>query len=410
MTFADSLWLGNDRSGFVFRTTLRGAILKVLFARVTGVAFDGNALYFSDTDGTITKRTADGATIVSSFRIVPALNIAEDMAWDSTRQRLWRIDHGSVIERIDPVTQTRDQVVTLPTADPVIQPRGGLGIAYDSNRDLLYVSFCKSGCATLQKGLVIAVNPDSGAVAGELFRTEGFATGGLAYDSATDSLWVGDVSVVRNMTLSGSVISSFSRPQPGGFVDGLEFVSGADLPPSWPAGSTLNASNVGLTSMTLTWTAAQDDFGVTSYQLYQNGVLRATLSAFSRSFLASGLAPCTNYLFKIEACDASGQCSFDGPSVSVTTLTPSQSLLALIQAVDDLVNSGALSEGAGRALKATLEAAMRQLDRGNIEAMIQQLNAFEHQVEAFVNSGALSAADGQRLIGSANELIANPTC
>jgi hypothetical protein len=62
------------------------------------------------------------------------------------------------------------------------------------------------------------------------------STGGLAYDPKTDTLWVGstdcsdadstctdgELFVVRHMDLSGNPISSFVRPQPGAFVDGLE--------------------------------------------------------------------------------------------------------------------------------------------------------------------------------------------
>ncbi len=73
-------------------------------------------------------------------------------------------------------------------------------------------------------GLVETIDPNTGLVIGDLFRTSGFATGGLAYDPANDSLWVGDLTVVRDMTLSGSVLSTITRPQPGGFVDGLELV------------------------------------------------------------------------------------------------------------------------------------------------------------------------------------------
>jgi hypothetical protein len=87
------------------------------------------------------------------------------------------------------------------------------------------VSFCSVGCSSLQAGLVDIVDPATGAVKGTLFRTSGFNTGGLAYDPSTDSLWVGDWEVIRNVTLTGAVIGSFGRPQPGGFVSGLELIS-----------------------------------------------------------------------------------------------------------------------------------------------------------------------------------------
>jgi hypothetical protein len=125
-----------------------------------------------------------------------------------------------------------------------------LGIAYDSFRDLLYVSYCDAGCSTLGKGLVQVVDPDTGMVLSDLFSTSGFATGGLGYDPATDSLWVGDATTVRNISLSGTVLSSFARPAPGGFVDGLEFI------PTPEPGSML------LQLMALAWLARRRRTGV----------------------------------------------------------------------------------------------------------------------------------------------------
>ena len=68
------------------------------------------------------------------------------------------------------------------------------------------------------------MDPHTGAISGELFRTDGFATGGLGYDGAADALWVGDRLTVRKMSRSGAVLSNLARPQPGSFVDGLEFI------------------------------------------------------------------------------------------------------------------------------------------------------------------------------------------
>lgn len=220
----DTLWLGNDHAGDVFQVTTSGGVVQTLPGLpMTGPAWDGTSLYFSNRPGEITRRTADGSTVLDSFTVPPVRSIAEDMAWDPTRQRLWRIDHGSVLSRIDPISETLEDTIFLPTADPVLGTRGGLGVAYDVTRDLLYVSFCPVGCGSLAVGLVMTVDPDTETVA-ELFRTAGFRTGGLAYELATDTLWVGDSAVVRNMDRSGNVLSFFNRPQPGGFVDGLEFV------------------------------------------------------------------------------------------------------------------------------------------------------------------------------------------
>lgn len=218
------LWLGNDTLGSVFRTTNTGGVVTTLPGLpTTGIASDGTNLYFADPAGNFTKRTSNGATVLDSF-VVGSGDTGEDLAWDSKRNVLWRIVHTNVLQEINPATHSLLNSFAIPTSDPILGTLGGLGIAYDSSRDELYVSFCAVGCSSLAAGLIDIVNPVTGGVLGSLFRTSGFATGGLGYDAATDTLWVGDNSVVRNMSRSGTVLSNFARPSPGGFVDGLEFV------------------------------------------------------------------------------------------------------------------------------------------------------------------------------------------
>ncbi len=87
--------------------------------------------------------------------------------------------------------------------------------------------------------------------------------------------------------------------------------------PLWPGGSTITASNVGETGLTLIWSDATDNVGVTQYRVYQNGNPVATVVGTSCN--VTGLTKNTSYTFKVEACDASGNWSASGPSVTVTT-------------------------------------------------------------------------------------------
>jgi chitodextrinase len=89
--------------------------------------------------------------------------------------------------------------------------------------------------------------------------------------------------------------------------------------PTWPSGSQLQASNIQLTSLTLTWTPAETSGGVASYWLFQDGRPLASVPATARTFTVSGLTPGTAYQFKVEAIDATGQQSTTGPAVAVTT-------------------------------------------------------------------------------------------
>jgi len=92
-------------------------------------------------------------------------------------------------------------------------------------------------------------------------------------------------------------------------------------PPTWPPGSTLTASDIGKTSLTLTWTDAEDNVEVTEYALYlitgQDTELLAR--GIGRPYELSCLTPNTAFTFKVEAGDEAENWSTDGPSARVST-------------------------------------------------------------------------------------------
>ncbi|MBY9081477.1 S-layer homology domain-containing protein [Paenibacillus sp. CGMCC 1.18879] len=91
------------------------------------------------------------------------------------------------------------------------------------------------------------------------------------------------------------------------------------IAPTWNEGS-LTASDVDTTGAKLTWSGAVDDSGVAEYRIYRNGELLASTTVTEATYTVSGLSPATTYTFKVEAVDAEGLESSDGPTVSVTTL------------------------------------------------------------------------------------------
>lgn len=90
-------------------------------------------------------------------------------------------------------------------------------------------------------------------------------------------------------------------------------------PPTWPAGSVLAASRIDLTARRLDWMPAVDDVGVVNYRIYEGNVLLATVAAAVSTYDILAPAAGTTYTFKVEAGDAAGNWSSDGPSVTVIT-------------------------------------------------------------------------------------------
>ncbi|WP_264519859.1 reprolysin-like metallopeptidase [Flavobacterium sp. N1994] len=87
-----------------------------------------------------------------------------------------------------------------------------------------------------------------------------------------------------------------------------------------PTAPTLSASGTTQTTTNLSWSGATDNVAVTSYDVYKDGVLLG--STASTSFVVSGLANTTTYVFTVKAKDAAGNASAASNAVSVTTLAP----------------------------------------------------------------------------------------
>lgn len=76
-------------------------------------------------------------------------------------------------------------------------------------------------------------------------------------------------------------------------------------PPSAPGA--LVFSNVTASSLTVSWTAATDNVGVTGYRVSRDGVQLATVTTLS--FNDTGLSAATSYSYSVEALDAAGNTS-----------------------------------------------------------------------------------------------------
>jgi chitodextrinase len=81
----------------------------------------------------------------------------------------------------------------------------------------------------------------------------------------------------------------------------------------------LAASNVSKASLTLIWPAAAGNVAVAAYRIYQDGVQIAEVASDVCTLQVTGLNPGTQYTFQVQAGDATGNWSMDGPSVTVTT-------------------------------------------------------------------------------------------
>ncbi|HKV10489.1 MAG TPA: hypothetical protein VJ725_20275, partial [Thermoanaerobaculia bacterium] len=73
----------------------------------------------------------------------------------------------------------------------------------------------------------------------------------------------------------------------------------------------------------------------------------------------------------------------------------------LVADIDALKASGVLSNGQANSLKAKLQAALRQAERGNDNAAENQLGAFLNEVRDLASQGVLTAEQAGALIANA---------
>jgi len=88
-------------------------------------------------------------------------------------------------------------------------------------------------------------------------------------------------------------------------------------PPSVP--TNLQASSITSTSVTISWTASTDNFGVTGYKVFRNGTQVATVTS-GTSYPDTSLTPNTTYAYTVNAYDQAGNNSAQSASVNATTL------------------------------------------------------------------------------------------
>ncbi|MGR6836864.1 fibronectin type III domain-containing protein [Syntrophomonas erecta] len=165
----------------------------------------------------------------------------------------------------------------------------------------------------------------------------------LNWPEATDNVAVSSYDILQGATFIKSVsgqITSYkvenlipntdyeftviAKDAKGNASEGLKVTGKTPLtdnePPTWPSSSKIVPDNILTDNLDLIWTQAQDNLAVTGYQLLKNGAVVAELDAATMSYHIIGLAPATNYVFKVEARDEYGNYSKDGPEVAVRTI------------------------------------------------------------------------------------------
>jgi glucose/arabinose dehydrogenase/chitodextrinase len=82
----------------------------------------------------------------------------------------------------------------------------------------------------------------------------------------------------------------------------------------------LTASNITQSTIMLNWAASTDNFAVTGYDVYRDGVKINASNVTGTSYTATGLTPFTAYAFYVKAKDGAGNVSANSNTVNAITL------------------------------------------------------------------------------------------
>ncbi|MFB7512604.1 NPCBM/NEW2 domain-containing protein [Streptomyces sp. NPDC056144] len=129
---------------------------------------------------------------------------------------------------------------------------------------------------------------------------------GTPYAARTKSLYGKTVSYVTVPVVAGAAVTATAgTPAPD------------TIAPSAP--TALTASNPTSTGADLSWTASDDDTGVTGYKVYAGNTLVGTTTGATTRFTVTGLSPWTSYTFTVKAVDAAGNLSAASNAVTTST-------------------------------------------------------------------------------------------
>ena len=237
----------------------------------------------------------------------------------------------------DPASSTTNLALHRPTSESSHNQTYASGNAVDGDTGSYWESANNAfpqwmqvdlGTATALGRVVLKLPPSWGA------RSQTVAISGSTDGSAFSTLvaaaaYTFDPTSANAVTLavpSGSArfvraTISANTGWPAGQLAEFEIYSngsgGGNQPPSAPGALTATAHTS--SSVSLSWTAATDDVGVTGYQVRQAGTVIATVGGSTLTYTVTGLTPATAYAFTVTAGDANGAVSPPSNAVTVTT-------------------------------------------------------------------------------------------
>lgn len=166
----------------------------------------------------------------------------------------------------------------------------------------------------------------------------------LNWTASTDNVGVTQYQIRRNNTLVGTVagniltynatgltasttysfnvvaLDAANNVSPASNTVQVTTLSGGGGDTQAPTAPTsLAASNIASTTLTLNWNASTDNVGVTNYNIFRNNTLYGQTGNSNTTYNVAGLTASTSYSFYVVAQDAAGNSSANSNTINATT-------------------------------------------------------------------------------------------
>ena len=147
-----------------------------------------------------------------------------------------------------------------------------------------------------------------------------FTTTGKACGSAPVPTSAAQVYHFLKVTVNGTSVTVTPINSLGQSFDVRNYIFSADAETTAPTiPGNLNASAASGTQINLSWSASTDNTGIRGYGIYRDGVLVNTIDKNTLNYSDTNLIPSTNYAYRVDAFDGSGNHSALSTSKSANT-------------------------------------------------------------------------------------------
>jgi chitodextrinase len=270
--------------------------------------------------GTFSGALADEGetlTLRQGTRVVDEVTYSPDAPWPTAAN-----GGGPSLELSTPTAD--NSVVANWSANPAITGTPGLAnsapVIADTANPTTAITAPVAGASVYGSVTVTASASDDIGVVSVALKVDGTQVG---VDTSAPYSFAWNATAVGAHTLQTVATDGAGKTGSSAIVDVTVPVDGT--PPGAPG--TPVASNLTQTGVTLTWTAATDDRGVTGYRVVRNGtVLPGTVTG--TTLADTGLTPATAYHYTVRAVDAAGNVGTDSGAVDVTTLAVTANLFS----------------------------------------------------------------------------------